>query len=160
MNEMIYLDNAATTKPFPEVVAEVMPYITNMYGNPNSKHNAGFEAKKAIELARQRVARFINADPEQIVFTSGGTEANNMVFEMLVPYLRKNNLVVVTSKIEHESILKKVEELHDRYGIDVRYVEVNSRGFIKPSDEVLGLIDNGRVGLMSVIKGLLNGSSL
>ena len=151
MDEIIYLDNAATTKPFPEVVAEVMPYITTVYGNPNSKHNAGFEAKKAIELARQRVARFINANPEQIVFTSGGTEANNMVFEMLVPYLRKKNLVVVTSKIEHESILKKVEELHDRYGVGVRYVEVNSRGFIKPSDEVLDLIDKGRVGLISVM---------
>lgn len=97
---MIYLDNAATTKIDDEVLDEMMPYLTNKYGNPSSMYKLGQESKKAIEIARERVARFIHAEnADQIVFTSGGTEANNIAL-LANSYHRW----IQVSNIEHDSI--------------------------------------------------------
>ena len=87
---MIYLDNAATTQIDPEVLEAMMPYLTNEYGNPGSLYSCGRKAREAVENARQQVAAFLNAEPEQIIFTSGGTEANNMVFTITQHLLEKS----------------------------------------------------------------------
>lgn len=78
---MVYLDSASTTPLLDEVLQEMLPYLKDMYGNPNSIHTAGIEARKAIDQARERVAEAINAEPEQIIFTSGGSEANNLAIK-------------------------------------------------------------------------------
>lgn len=96
---MIYLDNAATTFLDPAVLDEMMPYLTELYGNPSSRHQLGFEAKKAIGIARARVAQAINAEPSQIIFTSGATESNNWLGV---------NYSVFASNSEHPSIQKNV----------------------------------------------------
>lgn len=95
---MIYLDNAATTKIDPEVLAEMMPYLTDQYGNAGTIYTLGREANKAVELARERVAEFLGTTPEHIIFTSGGSEANNLVF---YGYPWKH---ILTTTIEHDSI--------------------------------------------------------
>ena len=78
---MIYLDNASTTKIDPEVLEAMMPYLTEEFGNAGTLYSLGFSARKAIDAAREQVAGFVGAEsPEQIIFTSGGTESNNMVF--------------------------------------------------------------------------------
>ena len=101
---MIYLDNASTTKMKEEVLAEMMPYLTEEYGNPGSVHELGLEARKAVDLARQRVAKAINAEPDEIIFTSGGSEANNMMIHGMFG----GNIVanILSSCLEHDSMLK------------------------------------------------------
>lgn len=104
---MIYLDNASTTKINQEVLEEMMPYLTTKYGNPSTTYKLGLEAKKAINNARERVAGFLRADnAEQIVFTSGGTESNNMVLSSSSELT--SGKICITSKIEHDSIMNTV----------------------------------------------------
>ena len=86
---MIYLDNAATTQIDPLVVEAMMPYLTEQFGNPGSLYKLGRDAKASVEKARAQVARLIGAKPEQIIFTSGATEANNMVFQITKPFLEQ-----------------------------------------------------------------------
>lgn len=119
---MIYLDNAATTQIDPLVVEAMMPYLTEQYGNPGSLYKLGRDAKVAVEKARAQVARLMGAKPEQIIFTSGATEANNMVFEITRPFLeRAGKTHVVTSQIEHKSVLKSVQRLVDRHNFDATF---------------------------------------
>lgn len=104
---MIYLDNASTTPVDPLVLEAMMPYLTERYGNPGTLYCSGRQAKKAIEEAREQVAGFIGAEPRQIIFTSGGTEANNMVFFSTVNYLRRmGRRHLIVSSVEHDSVLK------------------------------------------------------
>lgn len=122
---MIYLDNAATTQIDPRVIEAMMPYLTEQYGNPGSLYKLGRDAHAAVEKAREQVARFIGAKPEQIIFTSGATEANNMVFAITRPVLEQSGKKhIVTSKIEHQSVLKSVQNLEDNYGFQVTYTDV------------------------------------
>jgi cysteine desulfurase len=103
---MIYLDNAATTQIDPLVVEAMMPYLTEQFGNPGSLYKLGRDAKAAVEKARVQVARLMGAKPEQIIFTSGATEANNMVFEITRTFLMQNGRNhVITTQIEHKSVL-------------------------------------------------------
>lgn len=119
---MIYLDNAATTQIDPLVVEAMMPYLTEQYGNPGSLYKLGRDAKAAVEKARAQVARLMGAKPEQIIFTSGATEANNMVFEITRPFLeRAGKTHVVTSQIEHKSVLKSVQRLVDKHNFDATF---------------------------------------
>src|SRR3989339_1058950 len=128
----VYLDNAATTKVDRKVLKAVMPYFENFYGNPSSVHIKGQEAKKAIESARKVIAKSINAKPEEIYFTSGGTEGNNWALKGLFfenfPY-GKNH--IITTKIEHDSILHTCKWL-EKKGAKVTYLGVNEEGFITP----------------------------
>ena len=120
---MIYLDNAASTQIDPVVLDAMMPYLTEQYGNPGSLYKLGRDAKAAVEKARLQVARFLGAEPEQIIFTSGATEANNMVFNITMPYLEKlGKTHVITSQIEHKSVMKSVQRLSDNHGFDVTYL--------------------------------------
>lgn len=119
---MIYLDNAATTQIDPLVVEAMMPYLTEQFGNPGSLYKLGRDAKVAVEKARAQVARLMGAKPEQIIFTSGATEANNMVFEITRPFLeRAGKTHVVTSQIEHKSVLKSVQRLVDKHNFDATF---------------------------------------
>lgn len=109
MKTPIYLDNHATTRVDPLVLSEIMPYLTDTYGNPSSKHHSfGWLAAEAVERAREQVAALINADPHEIIFTSGATEANNMVLKCT------DAKAVVTTSIEHSSVLKTCEWLETR----------------------------------------------
>jgi len=105
---LIYLDNAASTAVHSEVVKEMMPYFDVQYGNPSSIHQFGRKAKNAIQKARKQVAALIGAEPDEILFTSGGTESNNTILYG-IPKLQGSHLDqnhIITSSIEHEAILQ------------------------------------------------------
>lgn len=126
---MIYLDNAATTQIDPEVLEAMMPYLTNEYGNPGSLYSCGRKAREAVENARQQVAAFLNAEPEQIIFTSGGTEANNMVFTITQHLLEKSGRKrVAFTAIEHDSVIKAARRMKIKHGFDVTKIPVNTAG--------------------------------
>ena len=126
----IYLDNAATTPISSEVLNEMMPYFTSMYGNPSAVHSFGREAKHALDVARERVARGIGCDPSEIYFTSGSTEANNWALYGIATANRAKGRHIITSKIEHPSVLNMCKHLEDE-GFRVTYLDVDNYGFVK-----------------------------
>ncbi len=109
----IYFDNAATTKLHPQVLEAMLPYFTKNFGNPSSVHSFGNKARVAIETAREIIADFINADPSEIYFTSGGSEANNFCIKAiaLTEYKESERKSIVTTKIEHPSVLNTFKDL-------------------------------------------------
>ena len=115
---MIYLDNAATTKVSDKVLKAMLPYLKESYGNAGSLHSLGRDSYNAVQRAREQVAKFINADPEQIIFTSGGTEANNMVFYRSNGYTDSH--VAIVSAGEHESVLKAAGRYYRRLIVPLR----------------------------------------
>ncbi|MDE6148535.1 MAG: cysteine desulfurase [Ruminococcus sp.] len=109
---MIYLDNAATTKISPMVLEEMIPYFKTEYGNPGTVYGLGRRAADAVAQARQRVADFIGASPEQIIFTSGGSEANTITIRCTRKYLESNGKgMVLTSAVEHDSVLRAIDHI-------------------------------------------------
>lgn len=147
---MIYLDNASTTQVDPEVVEAMMPYLTEQYGNPGTIYSFGRDAKKAVEKARAQVATLIGAKPEQIIFTSGGTEANNMVFSSLVDKLKANNKTeIVSTAIEHDSVIKSIENMCIKLGFHSHYVCPNAQGIVT-IDDIISCI-NEKTGIVSVM---------
>lgn len=137
---MIYFDNSATTKPYKEVVDEVVECLTNYFGNPSSAHKLGIEAEKKISTARERVARIINANPNEIYFTSGGTEANNTVIKGLL----KKGDHVITTKIEHKSVIQAIKQLEEE-GIEATYLSVDKDGIINLDELEKSIKDNTRL---------------
>lgn len=128
--KQIYLDNAATTQVDKRVVKAMLPYFSEKYGNASSQHGMGEQARKAVEKAREVIAKSINALPEEIIFTSGGTEANNLALIGLFKAWKeggKNHLI--TTKIEHDSILNVCKQLESE-GAKVTYLDVDSEGFV------------------------------
>lgn len=147
---MIYLDNAASTQIDPQVLEAMMPYLTEQYGNPGSLYKLGRDAKAAVEKAREQVARFMGAKPEQIIFTSGATEANNMVFEITRPFLERTGKThVVTSQIEHKSVLKSVQRLIDDHNFDATFAGLSRSLSALP--ESLRQSFGSKTGLMSIM---------
>ena len=130
MVKLIYLDNAATTKVDKKVFEAMKPYFIEEYGNPSSQHSLGMQSKEAIEKARKIIATNINARPEEIFFTSGGTEANNWALKELyfinAPLGKKH---IIISKIEHPSIIEVCKML-EKLGARITYLDVNKEGFI------------------------------
>ncbi len=124
---MIYLDNAASTQIHEDVLEAMLPYLKEQYGNPSSIHRYGRLANKAIEKARKQIAMLINADPSEILFTSGGTESNNMALYGIAK--KKPHSQIITSSIEHDAILEPCKKLV-RDGFDVIYLPVNNFGVI------------------------------
>lgn len=109
---MIYLDNAATTQIYPEVIDAMEPYLKSSFGNVGSIYRLGNKSAHAIEQAREQVSKFIGCDPQNIIFTSGGTESNNQVFFGLRRYLlEKEKTHIITSTVEHDSIIHSLEAL-------------------------------------------------
>ena len=126
---MIYLDNAASTKIHEDVLESMIPYLKEQYGNPSSIHRYGRQAHKAIEKARTQIANLINADPSEILFTSGGTESNNTV---LYGIAKKNpGSRIITSSIEHDAILEPCKRL-EKDGFDLIYLPVDNSGLVDP----------------------------
>jgi cysteine desulfurase len=128
----VYLDYNATTPVAPEVLDAMLPYFTHAYGNASSIHSPGQEARLAVENARESVASLIGAKPAEIVFTSGGTEADNLaIFGMAAGAPGKRH--VITSAIEHHAVLHACEKLQSD-GIDVTFLTVGSDGIVDPKD--------------------------
>ncbi|MCF8714586.1 cysteine desulfurase [Joostella atrarenae] len=131
--QKVYLDSAATTQVREEVIAKMQEALAMYYGNPSSTHSFGRSAKTQIEKARKTIAKRLNASPSEIIFTSGGTEADNMILRCAVRDLEIKH--IITSKIEHHAVLHTVEQLEEEYGIKVSYVALNECG--TPSIESL-----------------------
>lgn len=129
--KQVYLDYSATTPVKEEVVKEMIPYYTNVYGNPSSLYDCGLEAKSGLDKARGRVAGLINADPKEIIFTSCGTESDNWVIEGVADALKSKGNHIITSKIEHHAVLHTCEYL-EKHGCEVTYLDVDSEGFVLP----------------------------
>ena len=129
--KQVYLDYAATTPVKEEVVREMLPYYTEVYGNPSSLYSPGLEAKAGLDEARKRVADLIKADPKEIFFTSCGTEADNWVLEGVADSLKDKGKHIITSRIEHHAILHTCEYL-EKHGYEVTYLDVDGDGFVSP----------------------------
>lgn len=128
---MLYLDHAATSPVRPEVLAAMRPYLTGVFGNPSSHHTVGEAAASALEDARARVAQVLGMRTGDVIFTAGGTEANNLAVKGIVlAALAQGRRHLVTSPIEHESIIESAEYLRRFHGIDVTQVSVDSAGRI------------------------------
>ena len=129
MKNSIYLDYAATTPVRPEVLEEMLPFFSVNYGNPSGVYSTAREAHQAIEKARRRVALAIGAEPEEIYFTSGGSESDNMAIQNIRNY---RNGCIITSAIEHHAVLNSCRQL-EKEGVYVKYLPVNQDGTVDPN---------------------------
>jgi cysteine desulfurase len=125
----VYLDNAATTNLSSEVLEAMLPYLTQHYGNPSSGHSWGKEARQAVETARQTIADLLNATPEEIVFTSGATEADNLALTGTIQLLQLQH--VITSPLEHPAVLRGLRQLEEAGTINLHLVETDNKGHLK-----------------------------
>lgn len=124
-----YFDNSATTRVKEEVLKEMFPFLSVQYGNPSSIYSIGREAKRAVEEARRRVASLINCRPEEIYFTSCGSESDNTALKGFAFANKNKGKHIITSKIEHPAVLNTCESLK-KQGFDVTYLDVDSDGFV------------------------------
>jgi len=124
----VYLDNASTTALRPEVIQEITRVMQEDYGNPSSTHSFGRTAKNILESSRKSIAKQLNATAQEIIFTSGGTEADNWILRSAVEDLKIKR--IITSKIEHHAVLNSVLALQEEYAIQVDYVNLKSNGEI------------------------------
>jgi len=131
--QRIYLDHAATTPTHPEVVKAMLPFFSDTFGNPSSIYSYGQEAKGAVEEARTRVAELIGARDEEIVFTSGGTEADNFALKGVVYANEHKGSHVITSSIEHHAVLETCKSLEKR-GLEITCLPVDKYGLVDPDD--------------------------
>lgn len=122
----VYLDNASTTALRPEVIQEITHVLQEEYGNPSSTHSFGRSAKNILESSRKLIAKQLNASAQEIIFTSGGTEANNWILRSAIKDLKVKR--IITSKIEHHAVLNTVLALQAEYGVEVDFVNLNSKG--------------------------------
>ena len=141
---MIYLDHAATTPMRPEILEVMRTYFLERFGNPSSLHTYGLEARKAIEDAREQIAHSIGATPPEIVFTSGGTESDNMALRGVLRAGSGESDHIITSAIEHPAVLETCKFL-ERLGHEVTYVSVDVEGRINSSEVEEAIRDNTRL---------------
>ena len=127
--KIIYLDNGATTRVDEEVVKAMLPYFSKEYGNASSTHTLGREAKNALENSRKIIANSINASREEIFFTSGGTESNNLAIKGIAFANKQRGNHIITTKIEHKCVLNACKWLEEN-GFKITYLNVDSKGFI------------------------------
>ena len=144
----IYMDNAATTPLSSDVLAEMMPVLTGGFGNPNSLHSFGREAKQYVDIARARVAKGLGCDEEEVYFTSGATEANNWAISGIAKAYRHKGNHIITSKIEHPSILETCKKM-EREGYRVTYLDVDESGFVR-IDQLLHYLSSDTI-LVSIM---------
>ncbi len=131
MARRVYLDHNASTPVHPEVVAEMLPFFAEEFGNPSSVHTFGRAAREAVDTARERIARFLGITPEELVFTSGGTESDNLGVKGLARARGRGH--IITSQIEHHAILRTCQAL-EREGFAVTYLPVDHYGMVDPDD--------------------------
>ena len=145
---MIYLDNAASTRIHDDVLNSMLPFLKEQYGNPSSIHRQGRLTRKAVNKARKQIASIINADPAEILITSGGTESNNTALNGIASQFPTSH--IITTSIEHDAILEPCKKLNSN-GFKVDYLPVNKFGMINPSD--LEDIISEKTSLVSVMFG-------
>src|SRR5688500_6319562 len=131
MTRRVYLDHNASTPVHPEVVAEMTPYFSEVFGNPSSVHGFGRDAREGVDTARDRVARFLKVPADQVVFTSGGTESDNFGVKGLA--LARGRGHLITSRIEHHAVLRTVQAL-EAQGFTATYLPVDAHGRVDPDD--------------------------
>lgn len=129
----VYMDYSATTYVKPEVLEEMMPYFTEKFGNPSSFYGISRETKRAIDTARQKVAKGLNCDADEIYFTGGGSEADNWAIKGIASAHKNKGNHIITTKIEHHAVLHTCQYL-EKNGFDVTYLDVDSEGFINLED--------------------------
>jgi len=126
----IYADNAATTKMSRRAVEAMLPYMTEVYGNPSSLHTMGQQAREALEDARARIARILNCDPREVVFTSGGSEADNQAIRSAAWLgARKNKRHIISTAFEHHAVLHTLEKL-EKEGFEITLLDVHETGLV------------------------------
>ena len=126
----IYADNAATTRMSKTAIEAMLPYFDDIYGNPSSLHSVGQRAKEALEGARERIARVLNCDPKEIIFTSGGTEADNMAIRSAAALgAKKGKKHIISTAFEHHAVLHTLKKL-EKEGYEVTYLDVHKNGLV------------------------------
>ena len=130
MKKVIYLDNAATTKTRPEVVEAMLPYFTELYGNPSSVYEFATPSKQAVAAARETIAKSVGAKTNEIYFTAGGSEADNWAIKATAEAYKDKGNHIITSKIEHHAVLHTCEYL-EKNGYEVTYLDVDENGVVK-----------------------------
>ena len=145
---MIYLDNAASTQIHDDVLNSMLPYLKEQYGNPSSIHRQGRLTRKAVNKARKQIANIINADPAEILITSGGTESNNTALNGITSQFPTSH--IITTSIEHDAILEPCKKLNLN-GFKVDYLPVDKFGMINLSD--LENIISKKTSIVSVMYG-------
>lgn len=125
----IYLDNSATTKLDEDVLKAMLPYLTENYGNPSSIYKIGRENRKAVEEAREKIAKILNCNPTEIYFTSGGSESDNTAIKGIAKNYKNKGNHIITSKIEHPAVLETCKQL-EKEGFEVSYIGVDENGII------------------------------
>ena len=130
MSQFIYLDNAATTRVYPDVLQSMIPYFTENYGNPSSIYTFASAGKEAMENARKQIADFIGAKREEIYFTGGGSESDNWALKATAEAYETKGKHIITSRIEHHAILHTCEYL-EKKGFEITYIDVDENGFVK-----------------------------
>src|SRR3982751_4108120 len=133
MLRRVYLDNSATTPVDPEVVDAMLPFLAGNFGNASSIHFFGQQARAAVDKARHQVAALINSRPNEVVFTSGGTEANNLAIRGLLEANSKYGRHIVTSQIEHSAVKNVCQDL-EKHAFDVTWLPVYENGIVRVDD--------------------------
>ena len=137
---MIYMDHSATSPVDPEVFEAMKPYFTEGFGNASTLYKLGRDAKMAMETARKQVASLINAEPKEIIFTSGGTESDNIAIKGTVYRLKNKGNHIITSNIEHPAVTETCKYL-EKNGFEVTYVPVDKEGLVHPEDVEKAITD-------------------
>jgi cysteine desulfurase len=160
-HDSIYFDNAASTPVLSGVIEKMVPYLGHHFGNPSSQHSFGFKTSDAVAIARRHVSHLIGSNPNEITFTSGGTEANNLAIKGGVLGINrnkhqshtdksnKNSNVIVSSSIEHDSVLQSIDSLK-ALGFDFKYVGVNREGIVD-IESLLEILKKNNVALVSIM---------
>ena len=163
MSKLIYLDNAATTQVYPEVLQEMLPYFSEVYSNPSAIYSFASESKKAVDKARTSVAELINAKTDEIYFTGGGSESDNWALKAAAEAFKSKGNHIITTKIEHHAILHTCEWL-EKHGYEVTYLDVDEYGKVDPKEFEAAIKDttilasimfaNNEIGTVEPIKEL------
>ncbi len=146
--KQIYLDNSATTKVDQEVFAAMKPYFTVDFGNPSSIHSTGQSARAASDSARKTVAKFLNCESSEVIFTSGGSESDNLAIRGIVEsiqhtvYKGQKKLHIITSQFEHYAVLDTIKELEKEGKVEATYIKPNSEGIIDVKNIESAILDN------------------
>lgn len=144
----VYLDNAATTPVAPEVLEAMIPVLRDGFGNPSSTHSFGRKTKALIETSRRSIAKHLNCQPSEIIFTSGGTEADNMALTSAIVHCGATH--IITSEIEHKAVICSADALKEQHGVKVSFVKLDEDGIVD-LDDLERLLQGGEKTIVSLM---------